>query len=59
MWVQKKTHRDAFKKVTPKLRGTGDIDALLNQSNSNDVLEKEAALEKERDNSGSSCGCGW
>jgi hypothetical protein len=65
MWAQKKRHgnyggnnNDATQQqAVPKLRGTGDIEALLKESQSNDKLEKQ---EKERGyENGSSCGCGW
>jgi len=69
MWAQKKRHGNdggtnnnvGIKLAVPKLRGVGDIDALLAQSQSNDELEKQdKKLGSGTDvPKGDSCGCGW
>ncbi len=73
MWAQKKKHSNfgggggdnsgaPFALKAPKFKGVGDIEALLAQSEQNDIREKqeqERARERERERSKDRgfCGC--
>lgn len=69
MWAQKKKHSNfggdnggaPFALKAPKFKGVGDIEALLAQSERNDMLEKQEREreqeERERSKGRSFCGC--